>query len=221
LCDTLEASIREVGDAIVRNDAAAARALSAAAQLCDLSRRIDQMIPRTPVAASVPESAKRPAAVETCGDDAAGPNGASPREAASTVDVVVSDDDHARSLLQPAFVHPALPEMQASAEAKENAAEPAESVALSIPSPMDKSNEAAPANDQEADATAGEPIAVETVDSAFVASQVAQATPPVAPSSPPPAETNVAAPPHSRVSPNDPLAALYSLSEEELIALFS
>jgi hypothetical protein len=52
LCDTLEASIREVGDAIVRNDAAAARALSAAALLCDLSRRIDQMIPRTAVAVS-------------------------------------------------------------------------------------------------------------------------------------------------------------------------
>jgi hypothetical protein len=32
---------------------------------------------------------------------------------------------------------------------------------------------------------------------------------------------NAAAPANSRVSPNDPLAALHGLSEEELIALFT
>jgi hypothetical protein len=221
LCDTLEASIREVGDAIVRNDAAAARALGAAALLCDLSRRIDQMIPRTAVAVSVPESAERPAGIEANKDDTAGLNGAAQRPAVYAVDIVVSDDDHARPLPQPAFVHPPLPEMQASAAAKENAAEPAESVALAIPSPVDERKEAARADDHEARATPGELITVEAAGSELAASHVAQATPPVAPSSPPPAEMNVAAPANSRMSPNDPLAALQSLSEEELIALFS
>jgi hypothetical protein len=220
LCDTLEASIREVGDAIVRNDAAAARALSAAALLCDLSRRIDQMIPRTAVAVSVLESAERPAGIETRKDDTAGSNGASQRPAVYAVDVV-SDDGHARSLPQPAFVHPALPKMQAAAEATENAAEPAESVALLIPSPVDEREEVARADDYEVGATAGGPITVEAAGSELAASHAAQAIPPVAPSSPPPAEMNAAAPANSRMSANDPLAALHGLSEEELIALFT
>jgi hypothetical protein len=221
LCDTLEASIREVGDAIVRNDAAAARALSAVALLCDLSRRIDRMIPRTAVAASVPESAERPAGIETSKDGTAGSNGAAQRPAVYAVDIVGSDDDHARPLPQPAFVHPPLPEMQASAAAKENAAEPAESVALLIPSPPDERKEAARADDHKARATPGELITVEAAGSELGASHDAQAIRAVAPSSPPPAEMNVAAPANSRMSPNDPLAALQSLSEEELIALFS
>jgi hypothetical protein len=220
LCDTLEASIREVGDAIVRNDAAAARALSAVALLCDLSRRIDRMIPRTAVAASVPESAERPAGIETSKDGTAGSNGASPGPAVYAVDSVGSNDDHAGSLPQPAFGHPALPEMQASAEAKENAAEPAESVALVIPSPVDERKEAARADDHEVRAAASELITVDAAGSELAASHVAQAIPAVAPSSPPPAEMNVA-PANSLMSPNDPLAALQSLSEEELIALFS
>src|SRR5579872_1023641 len=40
LCDALEASTREIGDALVRSDAAAARSLSAAALLRDIARRI-------------------------------------------------------------------------------------------------------------------------------------------------------------------------------------
>jgi hypothetical protein len=43
LCDSLEAAIREVGDAIVRGDAAAAGALSAAHLLRDLARRAENM----------------------------------------------------------------------------------------------------------------------------------------------------------------------------------
>jgi hypothetical protein len=221
LCDTLEASIREVGDAIVRNDAAAARSLSAATLLCDLSRRIDQMIPLTPFAGPMPGPAGRPAGVQTFNGEAAGSNGISSAPLAHAIDVAVSDEDHARSLLQPGFVHPALPEMQAAAEVKEHAVKPAASLALSMPSPMDGSNETVEANGQHAGAAADAPIAVETVGSALDAAQVVQATPPVAPPSPPPAEMNVAAPANSRVSPNDPLAALHSLSEEELIALFS
>ena len=44
LCDTLEAALRAVGDAIVRNDAAAARAQSAVALLRDLARRGSDLI---------------------------------------------------------------------------------------------------------------------------------------------------------------------------------
>jgi uncharacterized protein YoxC len=44
LCDTLEASVREVGDAVVRHEAAATGALSAAALLGDIMHRIEQLI---------------------------------------------------------------------------------------------------------------------------------------------------------------------------------
>jgi hypothetical protein len=43
LCDALEAAAREVGDALVRNNAAATRAVSAAALLRDVARRVDDM----------------------------------------------------------------------------------------------------------------------------------------------------------------------------------
>ena len=43
LCDTLEASVREVGDAVVRHEAAATGALSAAALLRDVMRRIEDL----------------------------------------------------------------------------------------------------------------------------------------------------------------------------------
>ena len=43
LCDTLDASVREVGDAVVRHEAAATGALSAAALLRDIVRRIEDL----------------------------------------------------------------------------------------------------------------------------------------------------------------------------------
>jgi hypothetical protein len=43
LCDTLDASVREVGDAIVRHEAAATGALSAAGLLRDVMRRIEDL----------------------------------------------------------------------------------------------------------------------------------------------------------------------------------
>ena len=46
LCDGLDAAIREVGDAIVRSDAAEARADNAAGQLRELARRIADMTAR-------------------------------------------------------------------------------------------------------------------------------------------------------------------------------
>src|ERR1700759_5515844 len=44
LCDTLEASGREVGAAVIRNEAAATGALSAAALLGDIMHRLEQLI---------------------------------------------------------------------------------------------------------------------------------------------------------------------------------
>jgi hypothetical protein len=43
LCETLEASVREVGDAVVRHEAAATGALSAAALLRDIMGRIEDL----------------------------------------------------------------------------------------------------------------------------------------------------------------------------------
>jgi hypothetical protein len=43
LCDTLDASVREVGDAVVRHEAAATSALSAAGLLRDVTRRIEDL----------------------------------------------------------------------------------------------------------------------------------------------------------------------------------
>jgi hypothetical protein len=44
LCDTLEASVREVGDAVIRHEAAATGALSAAALLGDIMHRLDELM---------------------------------------------------------------------------------------------------------------------------------------------------------------------------------
>lgn len=69
LCDALEAATREVGDAIVRNNAAAARILSAVALLRDLMGRVNDMIALIgAVTGSGVEPADRPAANETQAD---------------------------------------------------------------------------------------------------------------------------------------------------------
>ena len=274
LCDTLEASIREVGDAIVRNDAAAARTQGAAALLCDLGKRIDQLLPPGSVVAVEPDKAdgaakphkangvakpdkadgaakpdKADGPAQTAnvvasaavnGDHATKPNGAAAGPMADAVDVVVSDDDHAHPLPQPAFVHAALPDMQLSAEAKRQTARPVQPVVMSMPSPVGE-DEDAPPNDEPVDhkaeereaQAAAEQIAVEPP--AAAASHDADAVAPAtttsaisAPSAagtngaaPSAADSNGAAPANSRASANDPLAAIYGLSEEELIALFS
>ena len=274
LCDTLEASIREVGDAIVRNDAAAARTQGAAALLCDLGKRIDQLLPPGSVVAVEPDKAdgaakphkangvakpdkadgaakpdKADGPAQTAnvvasaavnGDHATKPNGAAAGPMADAVDVVVSDDDHAHPLPQPAFVHAALPDMQLSAEAKRQTARPVQPVVMSMPSPVGE-DEDAPPNDEPVDhkaeereaQAAAEQIAVEPPAAAAShdADAVAPATTTSAISAPSAAETNGAAPSaadsngaapaNSRASANDPLAAIYGLSEEELIALFS
>jgi hypothetical protein len=256
LCDTLETSIREVGDAIVRNDAAAARTQGAAALLRDLGKRIDQLLPPGSVVAAEPDKADRAAkpdkadgvakpanvavSVAVNGDHATKPNGAAAGPMADAVDVVVSDDDYAQPLPQPAFVHAALPDMQLSAEAKQQPARPVQPVAMSMPSPVGE-DEDAPPNDEpvhqeteqrEAQAAAEQsavepPAAAASHDADAVAPAVttsAMSAPSAAETNgapPSAAESNGAAAANSRASANDPLAAIYGLSEEELIALFS
>lgn len=235
LCDALDAAIREIGDAIVDNDAAVTRAQSAVALVRELARRIDNM------SAPDPQSAGRIYDGETGDHVASGSNDAAPRPpAAYAVHGFVSDDDHARSLLQPAFVHPALPETRTSVETKKESAEPAKPIALSIPSPLGENIEieSEQANSRDAEAAASAAVGADIPGIAVpynghvmptpsynghampAPSYNSQATPPVV-TLPPPAEKNVAATANAAVSPNDPLAALYVLSEEELIALFS
>jgi hypothetical protein len=247
LCDTLETSIREVGDAIVRNDAAAARTQSAAALLGDLGKRIDQMLPPVSIAAVNPDragganranganGAGEGPSVAVNSDHATKPNGAGAAPLTAAVDAVVSDADHAHPLPQPAFVHPALPEMQLSADANQQPARPVQPVVLSMPSPVGEDEEAA-SSDGPVDQPAAEwepQSAAELIADAMpaAASHDAEAVGPATTSVPSVAETNEAMPPaaesngvapaNSRTSANDPLAAIYGLSEEELIALFS
>ena len=250
LCDTLEASIREVGDAIVRNDAAAARTQGAAALLCDLGKRIDQMLPPVSIVAVEPDKADgvikpdkangviKPAnaavSVAVNGDHAAKPNGGGPTAAAIDLQ---SDDDQADPLPQPAFVHPALPDRVLSAEAKQQPAKPAQPVMLSMPSPVGEDEDPAPHDgpiDQPAEGpeldTDAELIADETAVSAASGDAPEATSAMSGTSAPSVAEANGAAPPaaestgaatSSRPPASDPLAAVYGLSEEELIALFS
>ncbi len=247
LCDTLEASIREVGDAVVRNDAAAARTQGAAALLCDLGKRIDQLLPPVSIVAVEPAKADRaakPASASVSaavnGDHATKPNGAAAGPTAAAVDVVVPYDDHAHPLPQPAFVHPALPDMQLSAGAEQQTVRSVQPVLLSMPSPVGE-DEDAPPNDEPVDREAGEreaQAAAEQIAVELLAAAASRDAEPVAPATttsataspsaaetngaaPSTAESNGAAPPNSRTSANDPLAAIYGLSEEELIALFS
>jgi hypothetical protein len=215
LCDTLEASVREVGDAIVRNEAAAARALSAAALLYDLARRIDQMVGRVPTAAREPAEFGPSAAIATTGVyQAASSNGAASGPQARASDGLVSDDDHADSLLRPVFVPPALPAMPDLTDAKDVAFDPAAAATHAIAGPLD---EPEPPDDRDLVAGAN----IRSAEVPKTSESVA------APSSLPTdirsldARNSAPMPAKSCPPPDDPLAALYGLSEEELIALFS
>jgi hypothetical protein len=226
LCDTLEASVREVGDAIVRNDAAAARALSAAALLYDLARRIDQMVGQAPAAPRELAEFGRSAAIEKSEDQAARSNGATSGPMALAVVGLMSDDDYAGSLLLPAFGPPVLPEVRDWAEAKDDAVDPTESPKRPIAGPVAE-QEPAPAGDNR-DAAAPATILPAEAPNAAIEIVAAQSDSTPVAVSPPPTDIRVAdaaisapAPTKSSLSPDDPLAALYGLSEEELIALFS
>jgi len=252
LCDTLDASVREVGDAIVRNEAAAAGALSAAALLFDVRRRLDELMAlASRDAVSEPEPIVRPFGMEVetetearteakieavvqaeaearsnvedapADDFSAGPEPeiADMPVADTAADILVADDDQARSL-HPSLSDETLPETQAQAAAKDPAPEPAEPIAPAVPRAEQESDVARPANDQEVRSAS----TAHTIEAAVPVAAAAYSDP-----EPPPAaapslsigETQMAVAAKSRAPSNDPLAALYGLSEEELIALFS
>jgi hypothetical protein len=226
LCDTLEASVREVGDAIVRNDAAAARALSAATLLADLARRIEQMAGQGPAAVHEPAEVGQSRAIEIAGDQAARSNGAS-GPIGHAVDGFASDDDHAGSAPRPAFVPAILPEMQDLSDANEDAFDSADSTDASVAGPLAEQESLPDSRDAVADANI---LSAETPSETMqaIAAPSVQSDAVLAATSPSPAHSRGAnaticepTSAQSRPSPNDPLAALYGLSEEELIALFS
>ena len=156
------------------------------------------------------------------------------------VDILISDENHARALLDAASDHAtvgddAVPEAPAIAEPADDAGAPAESPAAA-PHPQDDINvvveipehkdEAARAVAVESPSaalvieTASAAPAIEADTSAVPAARSEQEPPQVA-SSPSTGESVIAAAAKPRRPANDPLAALYGLSEEELIALFS
>ncbi len=135
LCDTLDAAVRDVGDAIVRNDAAAARAQSAAELLRDLTRRVTDMIA---LAASVEEPAAKPG---ERGVDVEAPkhktdwfDNTFDRPVTEVLhrgtrrQALMSDDDHAASFLRSALAPLPLPDNEAEAAPEEHPADSFEPV---------------------------------------------------------------------------------------------
>jgi len=225
LCDTLEAAIREVGDAIVRNDAAAGRAVSAAALLRELARRVNDMIAlAAPIAVSETKPVERLPDVETLRDADAERFGDTVQTSATDpFDASVSGEVDARSLLQSVPVHPPVRDSQAPVEPKEDPPQLFEPVPLPVPSPLDGRIEVTRATDRDGDA--GEPVSAEpsmmSVDVDAMGSKAPPASAPSPPSPQPPVDETPAAPAVPPAASYDPLAALRALSEEELIALFS
>jgi hypothetical protein len=197
VCDTLEGAIREVGDAIVRNDAAAA---SAAALLRDLARGLNDAIELSRYAAG------------RLGDIA-------PGSAAESVGARGAREDGVGSPLPSPPIPSALP----VAEAANNAADLFELASLPIPSPLDGNEDAVRAQSDEGEA-ASESFSDNAAASVFIASDSEkgeEALPTTAPQTLRPADLSPAAATNQRAAPRDPSAAFLGLSEEELAALFS
>ena len=140
------------------------------------------------------------------------------------VDILISDENHARALLDAASDNAAVDddavyEAPAIGESVDDAAVPAESPAAA-PHPQDNINVVAEIPEAPVIETASAALAIEAGTSAAAATRGGQEPPQVA-SSPSSGESLTAAAAKPRRPANDPLAALYGLSEEELIALFS
>lgn len=204
LCDALESAAREVGDAIVRSDAAAGRAQSALALLRDLAQRVKDMMTRVSAIGAIPGAP--PAADElrepepddahAAADRAQSASGESDLSADQTMDrpeperfhdtapyVSATPDQLAPRKADDEGLRAELPDPQAAAQPYESPDSPSQRDLLPpLPSPIDRAS-------VEPSASGGETA------------------------------TNAAA--AARAVSNDPLAAVRSLSEEELIALFS
>lgn len=197
LCDTLEAAIREVGDAIVRNDVAAARAAGAAAQLRDLARSVSDMIDRFEDRDAALDSESR-LAPEPAGLDIAG------------VDAAPA----------PMFAEQPLPPARATAPFAAPASSPfsAPLSALPFPSPMDRSDEPADPTGPQPEPASASP----SDNGAVVAPASTEAT-----AVEPPPENLLHSDLYSPTARPEPTARgessanLFALSDEELIALFS
>ncbi len=224
LCDTLEAAIREVGDAIVRDDAAATRARSAAALLRDLAHRVNDLIALV-VTVTAPEAKPidRPADVGIPSDPTAERFDDSAQKSASeSIDGKAPEEVDARSPPQSVPVHPPMPDPQALAGPKEDPADLLGPVPLPVPSPMDGREEVARATDHEDKAGRGV-FSTGAATSVDATSHTINGNTPPAPTHSPrlPVNEPSVAPTVRLAALYDPLAALRALSEEELIALFS
>ena len=128
LCDGLDAEIREVGDAIVRNEAAEARAHNAAAQLRELARRVADMTAR---AATVP----------TAGAEAARLNDTGHRPLTDVADKASVAEEAGRPPPEVEVLH-AVPQTEARNAARDQGADLFESPSLPLPNPMEASDRA-------------------------------------------------------------------------------
>jgi hypothetical protein len=211
LCDTLEAAIREVGDALVRNDAAAARAQGATALLGELARRIADLIA---LVAPVEESAQEPGRPVV---EVKAPNGEgdwfdnvfdrsvtdSDAVEAPFVDALMSDDDVTASLLGSVRARLQLPDKEAEAVPDEVPSDSLKPSSLHM-------------------GAVGEPFSLDSIAPGFAASHEPEPAAIAATSLPQPSVDERPPPqPDSRAELNDPLTALHALSEDELIALFT
>jgi hypothetical protein len=196
LCDTLEAAIREVGDAIVRNDVAAARAAGAAAQLRDLGRYVGDMIDRF-TDRDVAHDPEPQLALEPVGLDIAGP-GMAPASA---------------------FAEQPLPSAQATAPFAAPARLPSSAPlsTLPFPSPMDRSDDSPSATGPQPDTASASSsdnaaaVAPASTDSIAVEPQRQLL----------PGDLYSPAAEREPTAGGDSSANLFALSDEELIALFS
>jgi hypothetical protein len=209
LCDTLDAAIREVGDAIVRSEAAAARTQSAAALLRELAGQIYQMIAiGGDIAVVAPtEKIDSPSAAERFDDTANQP----------LADSIVAPalDEQQALLPQPLPLLTVLPDKEAGSGTREEQAivfEPVSSSLLTAPQIVE--GEAAPAADQPSELLIAETSASILAVSA-AATDITEANARAALGS------STEAPRTVHAAASDLLAALNALSEEELIALFS
>lgn len=209
LCDTLEAAAREVGDAIVRRDAAAERALSAAVALRELAHRVNDMMARIGTIASVaaipdarvgpedePGKPNEPATPGRTQPSIIEAEGAAPEQTSGEAGRFddTAQDSAAGDLRDgdESAVRAPLPATQAANDLDQGANVPFEPLPP-LPSPLEQP----PASESE------------TVRMFASGAQ------------PPAVVMTAATPAVARAAANDPFATLHALSEEELIALFS
>jgi hypothetical protein len=216
LCDTLETAIREVGDAIVRSDAAIARTQGATALLGDLARRVTDLVA---LATTVEESAPEPgrAVVEPEApngkadwfDDAFDRSTADTAVEARVVDALMSEDDVAALLLGSVSARSQLPDKEADAAPDEVPSDSFEAASHKMEAVTEYLS-----LDLIAPGFAASHEVEPGLESDVAANAVMALPPPSVDERPPPQLD-------SRAALNDPLMALHALSEEEVIALFT